>query len=285
MKTEEQKTPDQILEPIQAKNSPNSRNKLRDNKILFYGIPLLVVMIVFGGLLFFVLPSIQYYSLSRSQSQMLDKNNLIVDKSIGNLNKVYSQEDLIKSYSSSLNQYIPIESKLGDIINIIQTKAKDFNLESKVGVYNGVSNTSVANLAKKDGSEKALFESITSGEVTFQPKSLDKDVDAVLSSIEVNVKGNKESVLSFLKEMEGIKPIVNLVFIEYNESRVTPETPVVTALLRFESYALKLNTESIKLNTPKQFKNSDPLLIRRMSEEKFNWDKSIADKIQLINQN
>jgi hypothetical protein len=99
----------------------------------------------------------------------------------------------------------------------------------------------------------------------------------------VNISGDKQSVMNFLKDMKSVKPVVNLVFVDYSESRSNPKKPTVTALLRFESYALKLSSDNIKLNSPKQFKDTDKALKQLMNIEKFQWDQTIADKIQLLN--
>jgi Tfp pilus assembly protein PilO len=276
-------------EPVQAVPAVRSdpavnvaRNKLRDNKIIFYGIPLLVVLLVLGGVLFFVLPTAQYYSEFKSQSQILDRNMLTVDKSISNLNAVYAKEGEMKSYDTALSEYIPVDPKLGDVINLIQSKAKDFNLESKVGIYNGTNNTSVENLAKKTTENQALFESISSGEIVFKPRSLNEDVEAVLLSIEVNIKGERTSFMNFVSEIKNVKPVINLVFVEYTESAIAQGNPTVTALLRFESYALKLNTDNVQLNSsPKAVSVKDELLVRSLTEEKFRLDPALEEQIKI----
>lgn len=258
-----------------------ARNKIKDNKILFYGIPLMVLCVVLGGLFFFVMPTVQYYSEFRSKGAIVDENSKTVDKSIDNLLSVYDKELQIKSYDTLLSSYVPVESKLGDILNIIQTKAQDFGLESQVGAYGGADTTSVVNLAKDSEGEKKFIESISSGEVQFQPKSLSEDVDAVLISIEVNIMGDRDAFLNFLSEMQGVKPIVNLVYAEYSESETTTASPTVIALLRFESYALKLNTENVSVNAQsKPITVDDPRLTSTMREEKFEIDVELTEKLQ-----
>jgi Tfp pilus assembly protein PilO len=259
-----------------------TRNKLKDNPILFYGIPLMVVFIVIGGVMFFVLPTIQFYSQYNSEKKILEKNSKTVDKSVSNLEGIFAQEEEIKKNDASLSEFIPVEPKLGDVINLIQSKAKDFNLESKVGTNNGGANTSVDTLAKKSEDNEALFQSLTSGEIVFQPKSLNTDVDAILLSIEVSIKGDRGSFLKFLADMQDIKPIVNLVFVEYTEAESIDNQSSIIALLRFESYALKLDTDNVKLAVPRLLKNDDAALTRDIREEKFEVDPVISQTLSDI---
>lgn len=254
--------------------------RLKQNKIFFYGFPMFVVAMIFVGLLVFILPTIQFYIKSKELNKVLDKNSQNVDKSIRNLQLALRDEPTIRSYDAAMNEYIPKDPKLGEVLNLIQGKAKDFNLESKIGVSKGASRTSVGNLAKKDQDKKALFQSISSGEITFKPKSLDKDINAVLISIEVNVRGDKSAFLDFLADAKNLRPLINLVFVEYSESTVGGNSSV-SALLRFESYALKLDEESVGLAPIKKYADDDTALLSELKVETFEWDKSIADKIHL----
>lgn len=254
------------------------KERVKQNKAFFYGLPIVVLVSIFASLVFIIIPTIYFYFDSRSQNEKLDQNILNVNKSIENLDAVYKDYSKINEYDDKLTEYIPEESKLGEVLNLIQTKAKDFNLESKVDVSRGSSRTSLDNLARKTQDDKALFDSISSGEIIFQPKSLNKDVNAILLSIEVNVRGNKSSFLDFLKEMEGVKPVVNLVFIEYSENRSNPAQPTVSALLRFESYSLKLKSENPQ--QPKQLSKESPELISQMPVESFDVKKGIVEKLE-----
>jgi Tfp pilus assembly protein PilO len=259
-----------------------ARNKIRENKYIFYGIPVAVMLVVFAGIMFILLPVSQYYLKSRTDNALLDKNLETVTKSVANLNQAVSQQNLIENYNTVLTQYIPEEPKLGDMLNLIQTKAKDFNLESKIGTSDSSTNTTVGNLAKKDEKANAIFESITSGEIKFKPKSLNQDVDAVLLSIEVSISGDKTQFLEFIKEMQTVSPVVNLVFVEYSESNLSSTSNDIVALLRFESYALKLDNTTVVIVEPKKYTDTDKDLYRSMSVEKFEWDEEIGDKIQAM---
>jgi hypothetical protein len=265
-------------EEVEEKPINPTLAKLKQNKVFFYGFPVLVVLILFSGLFFFILPTFQYYWQSREVNKVLAQNEANVDTSIKNLQKALSEEPTIRSYDNALNFYIPKDPKLGDVLNLIQAKAKDFNLESKVGVSRGPSRTSVGNLAKKDQDQKALFQSISSGEITFKPKSLDKDISAVLMSIEVTVKGDKRAFLDFLNETKSLRPLINLVFIEYSET-TSNTNPTVTALLRFESYALKLDEAKLGVEQIKKYAKDDASLQSPLIVENFNWDRSVSDKV------
>jgi len=255
--------------------------KLKENKIFYYGFPVFVVMMIFAGLLLFILPTIQYYFTSREEEKTLDQNIINVNQSIQNLNLAKQDDGMISAYDAALTEYIPVDSKLGGVLNVIQTKAKDFNLESQIGISKGSNTTSIDNIAKKDEDDKALFESISSGELTFSPRSLNKDINAILLSIEVNVKGDKNSFMQFLQEMKDVKPLINVVYIEYNETNAADGKSTINAIVKFEAYALKLNTDSVKINSAKQVTKDDSSLTRNIPIEKFLWDKSIGALLKL----
>ncbi len=256
------------------------RSKMRQNKLFFYGFPILVLACVFGGLVYFILPCVQVVLNSGSKNQILDKNTEVVDRSVQNLKAAYNDENVIKGYDLALTEFIPENPKVGDVINVIQTKAKDFNLESQIGVTKNDSKTTIDKLAKKNQDDKPLFQSITSGEIGFQPKSLNKNTDAVLISIEVSLKGDRKSFLSFVQGIQGIKPLINLVSVEYSESKDNVENPDVNGLVRFEAYALKLDTNSAKVEQSKPLTKDDNALFQEMREERFLWNKAIGEKIE-----
>lgn len=257
--------------------------RIKQNKVFFYGIPVLVVMLVFTGLFYFILPAINTYYRSTKTNQILDNNNVTIDRSITNMNKALSEEPDLRNYDSELTTYIPKDPKLGEVLNMIQTKAKDFNLESKVGVSSGPSRTTVGNIAKTDSDQKALFQSISSGEIYFKPKSLNKDINAVLMSIEVNVRGDKKSFLEFLNDAKNLKPLINLVFVEYNESpgSKNDDSVNISALLRFESYALKFEDFENTVPPVTELSSKDPSLQSELKVETFDWDQTVKEKIEL----
>lgn len=256
-----------------AQNPDLVVKRLRENRVLFYGLPLTAVASVFIGLLYFILPAANTYAKSLTQNKVLDANDKNVTQSIKNLRSAVSDQTVIKQYNTTLSTYIPEDPNLGQIIEIIQKKADDYGLEKKVGAASGPSKTSIGNIASKVNANGPLFESITSGELQFQPKLLADDSKAVLMSIEVNVKGDKKSFQSFLAAMKDVKPIVNLVYVELTEVG-TATAPSVNALLRFESYALKLDTTKLTANKPRIFKKDDESLYQNIPVEKFDWDKA-----------
>ena len=257
------------------------QDRLKQNKFFFYGFPILAVVSIFGSLLFFILPSVRYFFTARNENKVLDKNAENVNRSIKNLREAYKEEDTIKLYETKLTEYVPKEPKIGDIINLIQTKADDFSLERNIAVSNSEDRTSLDNLAVTDEDNEAVFESISSGEIEFEPKSLDKNAKAVLLSIQVNVKGKKDSFLNFLKDMDKVKPLINLVYIEYVESE--PENPqdiAVNAVLRFESYAVDLKTEDVENAQIRKLTKDDSSLTKDIRVETFDWDRMIEEKIK-----
>lgn len=257
------------------------REKIKQNKILFYGLPALAVATIFGCLLFVILPSVQYFFTHRRQDATLNSNIINVNKSIQNLKTASADIPLINTYDAKLVEYIPKEHKLGDIINLIQQKADDFSLEKEIGLGTGGDRTSLGNIATTDEEQKAVFQSISSGELEFQPKSLDENTKAILLSIEVNVKGKKESFLNFLKDMDKVKPLINLVFIDYTESEADVESDVaVSAVLRFESYAVNLEEEDINDIVLKKYTSTDSALLNDIRVESFNWDQSIGENLE-----
>lgn len=259
------------------------QKKLKQNKLFFYGFPLVVVVCVFISLLFFVIPGIRFYFIAHKYLNTLDDNVRIVEKSVANLRAALNDESALNEADSALSSYIPFDAKAGNIINIIQTKAKDFNLESKVSVPQGASNTSLGSIATKDGKTNNIFNSISSSETLFKPKELGGDIEAVLISTEVNLKGNKQSFLSFLNELKKVKPLINLVFIDYNEGS-SADTANVNATLRLESYALKESITDLKPASPKQYKNDDSSLYdSEFREERFIWDKSLVNTLNSSN--
>ena len=87
--------------------------------------------------------------------------------------------------------------------------------------------------------------------------------------------------MQFLQEMKDVKPLINVVYIEYNETNAADGKSTINAIVKFEAYALKLNTDSVKINSAKQVTKDDSSLTRNIPIEKFLWDKSIGALLKL----
>ncbi len=258
------------------------KKQVKQNKIFYYGFPALVMVAVFVSLFFFIIPTINTFLESRSTNATLDENYETVTKSIGNLRRAQAEESMITDYDAQLTEYVPVKPAVGDIIHMIQTKANDFNLETtNIGAARGGSRTSVGNIATRDQDDDAIFESIASGEIEFQPDALSTEAKAYLISIEITVNGDKQSFLDFLEEMKNVKPLTNLVYVEYSEEDTDEERATtddsVEALVRFESYALNLDITNLELRAPRQYTKDDSSLFTSIPEEKFEWSRDMGD--------
>jgi Tfp pilus assembly protein PilO len=256
-----------------------AQKALKQNKLFFYGFPIVVIVVSLFGLLFIILPTIQYYFTSRTQHSSLNENITTVNQSISNLKKALNETNDIVTYDQVLSELLPSKPRVGELIDTIQKTANDFNLENKGGSSNNAKQTSLGNLATGD---QALLESLDSGEIRFKPKSSNQDVDAVLISLEFNLKGDKEKFFQFLKDIKKIKPLVNVVYVDYSEtqaSTTTNQNIQVNAIVKFESYAVDLNTNNVEVKPTTQYKKDDSRLFSKMSVERFNWDRERIEEI------
>ena len=267
-------------DPKTQDNNPTPQKALKQNKIFFYGFPIFVIFSTFLGLVYVILPTISYYFTTRNNHKSLDENAGIVNQSISNLKKALSETNDIVSYDQVLSELLPPKPRVGELIDTIQKTANDFNLENKGGASNNSKGTSLGNLAEQDNG--ALLESLDSGEIKFKPKSSNSDVEAVLISLEFNLKGDKEKFFQFLNDIKKIKPLINIVYVDYSESQTqntTNATTQVNAIVKFESYAIDLNTNNIDVKPPAQLKKGDSRLFSKMSVERFNWDRERIEEI------
>ncbi len=257
------------------------QQKLQSNKTFFYGLPILVILYFIGAIFLFIVPSIQTYTSVDESIKILNKNLSNLKQSSHNLKTARGDLDKYEKYSVSLTEYVPTEGKLGSLIDTIQKRSGDYGLESEIGVpsQNSIADNSNLNeLAQRDENNKSLFESLTSGEIEFSPEAvLSPDSKSKLLAIDVNIKGNKESFFKFLREMNQSKPILNLVYIDYQEFATSTETGEVPirATVRFESYTLKLG-ESESTTSPLTVK--DPTLLSIMQPETFELNPSIIEE-------
>jgi hypothetical protein len=269
----------EVESPKPVKKESVAKVKLKENKIFFYGLPLAVILFSLSALFIFVIPTISYYFDYKSKMGNLNTNKASVTASISNLQSAISQEETLDTYSSKLEESLPKDPKLGNLINLIQTKANDFNLENNVFASDNSGRTSVSNLSDQDS--KSFLQRINSGELVFQSKSTTADVDAILISIEVNVRGDREKFFEFLKQLKDVKPIINVVYIDYKETpdSVNANQREVNVLMKLESYAMKVSDTNVDLSFTKQYKKDDPKLESPMQIEKFEWDVKELQKL------
>lgn len=259
------------------------QKQLKNNKLMFYGLPILVVVYGFLAIYFAVVPAIQSFFSVDQSLQILHKNGLALKATADNLSAAQNKLDLFDKYNQEITSYIPSDSQLGSIITVIQTKAGDFGLESRVALPNkdAVSqNSTVNDISSKDQNDNALFDSINSGEIEFTPEGVSGDAQAKLLAFDVNVQGGKDNFFKFVQEMESAKPIINLVFIDFQDagSDATTGEQKIRATLRFESYTLKLAQKNTQV---KKMTINDPSLLIPMTEDTFDLDPAIVAEFNL----
>lgn len=256
---------------------------LRRNKVIFFGYPIFVILFSFAIVFFFVVPAVQDYFRIESEKKIIDQNLENFKKTAQNLNYANEQIGLYSAYEVQLFSYIPVEARVGQLIDTIQKKANDFGLEKpEIAASNtsqGRNFTTINNLTRLDSNNNALFQSLNSGEIEFYPKNVSEDAKAKLLSIDVEVKGKKENLLRFLESVKTIRPVINLVSIEYKEITQLEGQPDVIASLKFESYSLNLNLDKSRY-TLKSYTVDDPSLSSIIPVETFDINQEIKDKIE-----
>jgi cell division protein FtsL len=253
------------------------QQKIRSNKIIFYGLPLVVIAYGVAVLTFLVVPAVEKYFQVNSDSEVLDQNIANMKSSSSNLQDAVANIETYDTYDTELSTFIPTEARIGQLIDLLQNQANDFGLEraefTTPDPNAPTDRSSIDNLAQLDDDNKALFQSVNAGEIEFTPRTLSEGTKARLLEIDMTVKGNRDSLLSFLESLGGIKPLVNLVYIDYQEIPDQSGNPVAAASLRFESYSLKLTPT--KTIAPRKFTINDISLTTAMSVETFNVSAEI----------
>lgn len=271
LKSEKQR--DIQLEKIQT--------RLRDNKYVFYGLPISIIVLIFIALLGFVAPAYEKYTKYAEKSKNLDANIVNANKSASNLNTALAQETVIDSYNSSLQKDIPENSELSILITTVQKNANDFGLKWSFTAGNsqssGNTTSSIGGVAQNPS--QSLFQSLTTGEVDFTPKFLGENAKAKLLSIEISMQGNKEDFFKFINTINSLQPKVILSSINYKET-VSPANPQVITVdvnLRLESYSLKLTQNDPKAPVPVD--STSETLEQLLSEEQFIINSEISENL------
>lgn len=260
------------------------QQRIRRNKLLFYGYPLLVIIYGISVVLFIIVPTFQKYFTVQEENSILDQNIANVKQSSSNLSNAITNSAKFDQYETELSNYIPTEARVGQLISIIQTQANDFGLERQeiatTDPNSSQNQTSVGNLAQTDSDSNALFQTISSGEIEFTPRTISTDAKARLLAIDVTVKGKRDNFLKFVEALKSVKPIINLVYVEYQETPSNDGQATVSAALRFESYALKLNPDN-RVVTPTKYTVDDAILTTLLPVETFNISSEIQKAITL----
>lgn len=260
------------------------KQKLKENKVIFFGLPILTVISVFVGLLFFIIPSIQFYFKYRSDSKILNTNEQNLQISLANQAQARNQSDLISRTDQKITEYIPLEPAAGDMNKIIQQTAAEYDLlySSTSGVNSQdvndiINGTSLENLS----SRSELIERLTSGEVLYYSDDLGDNVKAYLIPIEVRIQGSKESFLKFIETVKKLKPLINVTSIDYSEEKNENGDYVVIALIKFESYAIALDLNKLEVSVPARLSDpQDGRLLSSLLIKTYNWDPNIINAVK-----
>jgi hypothetical protein len=257
--------------------------ELKKNKTFFYGLPLVVLSYGLIIIFIFVVPSIQTFFATNDSIRKLNQNLENYRQTSENLSNARARSAEYDAYVISLTEYIPAEAQLGFLLNLIQERAGDFGLESKVGLPSAdtvLRESTLNNIAARDQDDNSIFDSINSGEVDFTPNvALDSNATAKLLSVDVIIEGDRQSFLNFLESMQENKPIINLVFIEYKLgteiSESSNQTNNIRAVLRFESYSLRLDSDG-RILTP--VSANDPSLLFPVPIETFQVSSGVVEE-------
>lgn len=279
-----QSTPETVVKRPDVKNQVDIiQQKLKSNKVFFYGLPVAVIALVFAVIIFFVLPTAQKYFEYQSTKQTLDENILNMKSSSTNLKTALADEATIDTYDNKLSQSIPVDAKLGSVLDIIQKTADDYGLQKEFtssSTDGNADRSSITNLAQTNDQKKALFQNLTSGEIEYKPKSITSDASAKLLSIDVSIKGKKTDFLKFIDSMKDQEPVINLAYVEYSETDEVDGVETITATTRFESYTLKLDPAD-NIKQPTELKIDDSRLLSPIPIETFIWNRQIEQQVQL----
>ncbi len=254
--TLDQLVDDPILE--QKKQAESERYKLllkkvRENKIVYYGYPIFVIILFGVSIFYFVLPAIESFFNYNNYVVKYTEDKKILDQNFSNLIRAQSNYSLLLDYENRLAEILPEEILVGNLVDQLQQKADYYGLERSIAEDREINEDTQQ--PETTTVNKAKFTRLGSGEYEFVPDFVTNNRGVGrLIKINLEITGPKDKFLDFMKDVENSTPILNLIFLEYQEEY----NEKVKVSATFETYSLKpndkLNPKIYLLDIPNDYK-------------------------------
>ena len=255
--------------------------KVRENKFVYYGYPIFVILLFGLSIFYFVLPALESYFNYNSYFVKYTEDKKTLDQNFSNLVRAQSNYSLLMDYENKLTEILPEEILIGNLIDQIQKKADYYGLERNI-VQDRQSDEQLGNSDQDSNTvlDRAKFTRLDSGEYEFVPDFVTNNRSVGrLIKINLEITGPKEKFLEFMRDIENSTPILNLIFLEYKED----DSGKVSVNATFETYSLRsndnLNPKIYLLNIPADYK-----LIKdfSFSIEDFEVDNVVINVLEKI---
>lgn len=253
------------------------KGQVKKNQAYFYGLPLVVGSLMLITIFVFVVPFFSTYPENQSKISIANRSIQNTNESIENLTQIQAEEQDINQLINRLDSRIPTESKPGNIANIIQSVADDFNLEAR-RVATPAPEFDEDGQLQQEEDDGQLLESLGTGEVELQPAgTINPNLKARQININLEIQGNKQNFLNFIDQIKQTDPVINLVNISYEEGWVEGATDGdfndITVSATFESFALLPPDEEDYSYLNQSYSSYLETLDTEISAEQFDWNQ------------
>ncbi|BDQ04678.1 MAG: hypothetical protein KatS3mg084_0196 [Candidatus Dojkabacteria bacterium] len=243
------------------------QERLKKNKVIFFGYPLLVVTYVFVVVIVFVYPTVIKYFDYRDRIAILDTNYNNLKQTSANLQELARREQDIQKYENRLLKIIPSDSRLASLIDKIDQAAKGYSLEQQVSFNIQDERETINRLGSlgADVNYEEFIDSLNSGEIKFSPTFLqNKNVEARVLIVSIRIKGTKTNFIEFVDALQKFEPLVNVVSASYRESPDYSGNTQVDVDLNLESFVLFVKPQESRSDV-KTLRTDEPELLTFMT--------------------
>lgn len=255
--------------------------KVRENKIVYYGYPIFVIFLFGLSIFYFILPALESYLNYSNYLVKYNEDKKTLDQNFSNLVRAQSNYSLLMDYENKLTEILPEDILIGNLIDQLQKKADYYGLERTI-VQDRQLDEQLENSDQENSTvlNRAKFTRLDSGEYEFVPDFVTNNRSVGrLIKVNLEITGSKEKFLEFMRDIENSSPILNLIFLEYQEDNEGK----VKVSATFETYSLRsndnLNPRIYLLNIPVDYKMIKDF---SFSIEDFEVDKIVINVLEKI---
>jgi Tfp pilus assembly protein PilO len=243
------------------------QERLKKNKVIFFGYPLLVVTYVFVVVILLVYPTVIKYFDYRDRIAILDTNYNNLKQTSANLQELARREQDIQKYENRLLKIVPSDSRLASLIDKIDQTAKGYSLEQQVSFNIQDERETINRLGSlgADVNYEEFIDSLNSGEIKFSPTFLqNKNVEARVLIVSIRIKGTKTNFIKFVDALQKFEPLVNVVSASYRENPDYSGNTQVDVDLNLESFVLFVKPHESRSDV-KTLRTDEPELLTFMT--------------------
>lgn len=243
------------------------QERLKKNKVIFFGYPLLVVTYVFVVVILLVYPTVIKYFDYRDRIAILDTNYNNLKQTSANLQELARREQDIQKYENRLLKIVPSDSRLASLIDKIDQTAKGYSLEQQVSFNIQDERETINRLGSlgADVNYEEFIDSLNSGEIKFSPTFLqNKNVEARVLIVSIRIKGTKTNFIEFVDALQKFEPLVNVVSASYRENPDYSGNTQVDVDLNLESFVLFVKPQESRSDV-KTLRTDEPELLTFMT--------------------